>query len=170
MLAHAISDADATGICGSGLIDAVACGLSLGQIETTGRLDGDALSLTPAVALTQKDIREVQLAIGAIRAATAALLDKAGLAPSDLDAIYLAGGFGQFIDPASAIRIGLLPEVDLSRIVTAGNTSLAGAVALAASAQARIDSEQLADQVQHIELGTDLNFQMAFAEAMIFPE
>lgn len=160
----------ATGICGSGLIDAIACGLTLGQIDTTGRLDGESLALTPAVALTQKDIREVQLAVGAIRAATAALLEKAGLAPSDLETVYLAGGFGQFIDPASAIRIGLLPDVPLDRIVAAGNTSLAGAVALAASVPQRALCELLAKHIQHVELGSNLNFQMAFAEAMIFPE
>ncbi len=167
---HSLGEpAPATGICGSGLIDAMACGLGLGQIDTTGRLDGETLALTPAVALTQKDIREVQLAVGAIRAATGALLGKASLAPGDLETVYLAGGFGQFIDPASAIRIGLLPEVDLDRVVAAGNTSLAGAVALAASATAREESETLAERVQHVELGNDMNFQMAFAEAMIFP-
>ncbi len=124
----------------------------------------------PPVRLTQRDIREVQLGSGAIRAGITVLLRKAGLAVSDLRTVLVAGGFGSFIRRSSAQRIGLLPpEIDHQRIRYVGNVSLAGAKAALLSTEARRQSEELARRVTHVDLSTAEGFHEAFAEAMLFP-
>jgi len=124
----------------------------------------------PRVALTQRDVREMQLAAGAIRAGISILLRQAGLASGDLECIFLAGGFGSFIRRSNAQRIGLLPGgIDHSRIHYVGNTSLNGAKWALLSTEARSRAEQLARQTRHVELSQDPQFQNEFAEAMIFP-
>jgi uncharacterized 2Fe-2S/4Fe-4S cluster protein (DUF4445 family) len=124
----------------------------------------------PEVAITQKDIRELQLATGALRAGVGILLAQAGLDASDLGAVLIAGGFGSFIRRANAQRIGLIPEaVPSERIRYVGNVSLQGAKWTLISAAARAEAQRLAREVTHVELSNDPQFQMAFAEAMIFP-
>ena len=124
-----------------------------------------------SLSITQKDIRELQLGCGAIRAGVSILLKRAGLRPADLKTILIAGGFGGFIRRDKAQRIGLLPpEVDHQRIHYVGNVSLAGARWALLSLAARKHAEQLARRVRHVELAVDSDFQMEFAEAMIFPE
>jgi uncharacterized 2Fe-2S/4Fe-4S cluster protein (DUF4445 family) len=121
--------------------------------------------------LTQRDIRQLQLASGAIRAGIVILLRRAGLEPSDLKQVLIAGGFGNFIRRRNAQRIGLLPhEIDPKRIRYEGNTSLAGARLVAISGRARTLAEQLARRTEHVDLATDPGFHWAFADAMIFPE
>jgi uncharacterized 2Fe-2S/4Fe-4S cluster protein (DUF4445 family) len=121
--------------------------------------------------LTQRDFRELQLAAGAIRAGIAILLRRAGLQPGDLQEVYIAGGFGNFIRRNNAQRIGLLPhEIEHRRIRYRGNTSLAGARLAALSLQARRQAEEIARQTEHVDLSLDPEFQDAFADAMIFPE
>jgi uncharacterized 2Fe-2S/4Fe-4S cluster protein (DUF4445 family) len=123
------------------------------------------------IVLTQRDFRELQLATGAIRAGIVILLKRAGLQPSDLQEVYIAGGFGNFIRRNNAQRIGLLPyAIEHRRIRYVGNTSLAGARLAALSLQARRQAEQLARQTEHVDLSLDRDFQNAFADAMIFPE
>ena len=123
------------------------------------------------IALTQRDIRELQLATGAIRAGVKILLDRAELAASDLDQVLIAGGFGSFIRRSKAQRIGLLPgEVDHRRITYVGNASLNGAKWALLSTDIRRHAEQVARHTHHVQLSEDMNFQMEFAEAMIFPE
>ena len=91
--------------------------------------------------------------------------------PSDLQEVYIAGGFGNFIRRNNAQRIGLLPhEIEHRRIRYRGNTSLAGARLAALSLQARRQAEELARQTEHVDLSLDPAFQNAFADAMIFPE
>jgi uncharacterized 2Fe-2S/4Fe-4S cluster protein (DUF4445 family) len=122
------------------------------------------------IVLTQRDVRELQLASGAIRAGMTILLRRAGLEPADLDAILVAGGFGNFIRRSNAQRIGLLPpELPRQRIRFHGNTSLAGARLLALSQEARRRAEELARRTEHVDLSADPDFRWAFAEAMIFP-
>lgn len=124
----------------------------------------------PPVFLTQRDVREVQLGSGAIRAGIAMLLQKAGLAAGDLQSVLIAGGFGNFIRRSSAQRIGLLPTgIDHQRIRYVGNVSLAGARVALLSTEARRHGEELARQTQHVELSISGDFQAAFAEAMLFP-
>ncbi len=122
------------------------------------------------IVLTQKDIREVQLGSGAIRAGISILLKQAGIGVSDLKSVLLAGGFGNFIRRSHAQRIGLLPEgIDHERIVYVGNASLSGAKWALLSVDARKRVEDLARQTQHIDLSRDPDFQTAFADAMLFP-
>lgn len=123
------------------------------------------------IVLTQRDIRELQLASGAIRAGIAILLRRAGLKPKDLELVLIGGGFGNFIRRGNAQRIGLLPvEIERRRIRYMGNTSLAGARLAALSGQARRAAEELARRAEHVDLSTDTDFSREFAEAMIFPE
>ncbi|MCD4727147.1 MAG: ASKHA domain-containing protein [Pirellulales bacterium] len=123
------------------------------------------------IVLTQRDIRELQLAAGAIRAGIAILLRRAGLEPKDLELVLIGGGFGNFIRRGNAQRIGLLPtEIERHCIRYMGNTSLAGARLAALSGQARCAAEELARRAEHVDLSTDTDFSREFAEAMIFPE
>jgi uncharacterized 2Fe-2S/4Fe-4S cluster protein (DUF4445 family) len=188
------------GICGSGLIDLAAELLDHGVITPEGRVrvpdelpqdalpdvrrrvvahDGQVSFLVAEAAetgtgkpivLTQRDVRQLQLASGAIRAGVVLLLRRAGLETSQLEHVFVAGGFGNFIRRSRAQRIGLLPSgIPRERIRYQGNTSLAGARLVAVSRSARHKAETLAHQTEHIDLSTDPGFQWAFADAMIFP-
>ena len=122
------------------------------------------------VTINQRDLRELQLATGAIRAGVKILLDQAGLAATDLASVLIAGGFGSFIRRSNAQRIGLLPtHISRERIHYVGNASLNGARWALVSMPARQRSEAVCRQAEHVELSQDMNFQMEFAEAMIFP-
>ena len=122
------------------------------------------------VVLTQRDIRELQLAVGAIRAGVKIMLKKAGVETKDINRVLIAGGFGSFIRRTNAQTIGLLPtEIDHEKINYVGNASLAGAKWALLSSNARRRAEELARKTKHIELSLDTNFQMEFADAMIFP-
>lgn len=124
-----------------------------------------------AITLTQRDVRELQLGCGAIRAGISILLRQAGLKASDLKSVLIAGGFGSFIRRNQAQRIGLIPqEIDHRRIHYVGNVSLAGARWVLLSVSARRHAEELARRTRHVELSVDMDFQMEFAEAMVFPE
>lgn len=109
-----VGDGAPRGLCGSGLIDAIAELVSAEIIDETGRLEADA-HLAPGVYLTQQDVREVQLAKGAIAAGIELLMREMGV--TEIDECYLAGGFGSAIDPQSALAIGLLPELLRGKIV-----------------------------------------------------
>ena len=124
-----------------------------------------------SLSLTQRDIRELQLGSGAIRAGVSMLLQKAGVKPEDLKTVLIAGGFGGFIRRDNAQRLGLLPpDVHHERIHYVGNVSLAGARWALLSLEARKHGEDLARRARHVELSVDGDFQTAFAEAMIFPD
>lgn len=182
-------------ICGSGLIDAVAVLAELGVIDATGRLmakqdvagrlsdalverltaiDGQpAFCLTggegpstPAVLLTQKDIREFQLAKGAILAGIRLLLGKVRIVEADLDRVLLAGAFGNYIRPSSAVRVGLLPNVPLERIHFVGNAAASGAQMLLLSDEARQRATTLAQRIEYVEIAHEKTFPDVFAEAM----
>jgi uncharacterized 2Fe-2S/4Fe-4S cluster protein (DUF4445 family) len=128
--------------------------------------DGDR-----TVAITQRDVRELQLATGAIRAGVRILLKRAGLDAGKLRRVLLAGGFGTFIRRSCAQRIGLLPAgVPHEAIQYVGNVSLSGARWALLSTEARAHGEQVARAVRRVDLSSDAAFQMEFAEAMIFPE
>ncbi len=159
------------GICGSGLVDAVAAGLGLGRIGPGGRLAEGAksLPLEPPVALTQGDVRELQLAKGAIAAGFRILLARAGAKTADVSRLYLAGAFGNYINRASARRIGLL-EFPLDVIRPAGNTALRGAkVALFETGGPDGAYDDLRRRVEHVPLAADPQFQDLYAGSMTFP-
>jgi len=123
------------------------------------------------VTVTQRDIREIQLAVGAIRAGIEILLHNTNTKATDLKKVFIAGGFGAFIRTANAQRIGLLPRrIDRSKISFVGNTSLGGAQWALLSIPAREKAEEIAKKVSHVQLSLDPNFQEEFVKAMIFPE
>jgi uncharacterized 2Fe-2S/4Fe-4S cluster protein (DUF4445 family) len=182
-------------ICGSGLIDAVAVLVDLGVVDATGRFadrrggTGDlsaaiasrileyegqpAVCLArsdrtsvPDILLTQRDIREVQLAKAAIRGGIRILMNRLGLTDADLDRILLAGAFGNYIRPASAIRIGLLPNVPLDRIQSIGNAAATGAEILLISEECRRRAARLARRIEYVEIAHEKDFNDIFAEAM----
>jgi uncharacterized 2Fe-2S/4Fe-4S cluster protein (DUF4445 family) len=171
-------------ICGSGLIDAVAIMLELGVIDSTGRftqhpavskIEGNPAFVlardnkgNPSVYLTQKDVREVQLAKAAIRAGICLLQNRLGITDDDIKHIFLAGAFGNYIRPKSAIIIGLLPEVTLDRIQSVGNAASSGAQMALVSAYWRKLAKELAGKIQYIEIAKDPLFQSTFAEAIPF--
>ncbi len=198
---NVIGDVPPLGLCGSALIDAAAELLRHGLLVPQGRLlwaDQLPSGVVPDLArrivayegrpafllageeetghgrpilLTQRDLRELQLAAGAIRAGIALLLQRAGLGPQDLDRVLVGGGFGNFIRRSNAQRIGLLPSgVEHCRIRYQGNTSLSGARLAAVSGRARKLADEIARRIEHVDLSRDPEFHAAFAEAMIFPE
>jgi uncharacterized 2Fe-2S/4Fe-4S cluster protein (DUF4445 family) len=120
----------------------------------------------PGVVLTQRDVREVQLAKAAIRAGIRILLDKLAMTDSDLDRVLLAGAFGNYIRPASAVRIGLLPNVPLDRIRSVGNAAAAGAQMLLISDECRDRAARLARRIQYLEIAHEEGFAERFADAM----
>jgi len=188
------------GICGTALIDLAAILLRVGVLDSTGRILGadelpdrvppafrkrlrpndghvdflivpEDLSATgDPILLFQRDVRELQLASGAIRAGVAILLRRAGLAPNDLEEVLLAGGFGNFVRRSNARRIGLLPDIPTERVRYVGNTSIMGAKSALLSRSARRRAEEIAARVEHVDLSLDPEFQMEFGMAMIFPE
>jgi len=158
---HVIGGGAPRGVCGSGLVDAVACGLELGMIGVNGRLTtaDKRLPLAGGLALTQGDIRELQLAKGAM-AAGLRMLAGGGVAK-----LSLAGAFGNYIRQASARTIGLLPE-DLP-VEPVGNSSLRGARTLLLAPSTRAGRlRKIADLSRHVELAADPDFQYLFAEMM----
>jgi uncharacterized 2Fe-2S/4Fe-4S cluster protein (DUF4445 family) len=166
MRATVIGDVEARGICGSGLVDAVAAGLKCGAILPSGRIsDGTKLFPVKApVVLYQADIRELQLAKAAIASGFRLLLKHLGASTSTIRSIYLAGAFGNYVQAESAIGIGLL-EVPIERIHASGNTALHGAKMMLLSA-----GKPALPKIEHISLAADPGFQDEFASCIAFPE
>ena len=167
---HVIGDGPAEGLCGSGLLDLVAVLLEQGTVDETGRLAGGAYQLCDGVTLTQKDVRELQLAKGAIRAGMMLLAETAGIAVEEIRTVYLAGAFGTYLTPASACRIGMIPPALEERIVPIGNAAGEGAK-LCAVSRAEFDySQRLAGSTEFLELASLPEFQDRFVDAMGFSE
>jgi uncharacterized 2Fe-2S/4Fe-4S cluster protein (DUF4445 family) len=156
---------DPIGICGSGVIDAVAVGLETGAINAKGRIvtGSRRFPLANGIELVQADIRELQLAKGAIAAGLHILLRQWGASADDLRTLYLSGAFGNDVRPRSAIRIGLL-EVPPDRVVVSGNTALHGTKMLLCADEA----PRLA-AIDHVMLAADGRFEEAFVAKMSFP-
>jgi len=150
------------------LVDAVACALELQWVLPGGRLAGGepSLMLCDPVKLSQTDIRELQLAKGAIAAGIRLLLHELTLQDSEIERVHLAGAFGNYIDTASARRIGLLPFT-LDQIHPAGNTALLGAKMALYVDPAEFDA--LARRIVHVSLSGLQGFQDAYVEEMVFP-
>jgi len=167
---HTIGEADAVGVCGSGLIDAVAASLELELIDETGAMDDDEIELAPGVALQPKDIRAVQLAKAAIAAGIETLLETANVSPDEVSTLFIAGGFGNHLDVNSAARIGLIPEELSSRVKAIGNASLAGASRLLLDQNAMRTAQEIAEKSQHVNLGGNPKFNEHYIDQMLFPE
>ena len=164
-----IGDGAPCGLCGSGLVDAVAAGLELGVIAASGRFahGENSWTLSPPVALTQNDIRELQLAKAAIAAGIKLLMQRRGA--TELTRLYLAGAFGNYIDRSSAQGIGLI-DFPPERVEAAGNTALLGAKLALFSLDAEDGSYAgIRRRIEHVALNADPKFQDVFVEELAFP-
>jgi uncharacterized 2Fe-2S/4Fe-4S cluster protein (DUF4445 family) len=167
---HVLGKTAPRGICGSGLVDAIAAGLELGAIGRSGRLSkSQSLELAAPVSLTQRDIRELQLAKGALAAGVRLLLDYWGASREQIGQVFLAGAFGNYINQSNARRIGLF-KFPSESVVPAGNTALLGAkLALFDLAETDMSYPNLIARTTHVSLSELPGFQDVYAEEMIFP-
>jgi len=167
-----IGGGKALGICGSGLIDAIAVGLQMGLINKRGRIQNDdhIFRLTEDIYLTQDDIRQVQLAKAAIYAGIILMAKQLGLEIVRIQKIQLAGAFGTYLNPQNACRIGLLPEELLERIEPIGNAAGSGAKILACNRELLTLTQELTKRIKFLELAGLPEFSRTFAKAMNFRE
>ena len=192
---HVIGDAPAMGICGSGLIDGIAKMLSAGVLDDSGLLnfktkdalpkaladrfieeDGRQFVLAWAdqsgkgenVTLTQQDVRQLQLAKGAILAGIMMLMSVNGVSKDDLSELLLAGAFGNYINKESAVHMRLLPDMPLEKITYVGNAAALGAQMALLSETERSRAADLARRIRHVSLGMHPEFQGIFVDAMSF--
>jgi len=200
VLLNVIGNTKPTGICGTAVIDAVAEMLRHGLLESTGRIlpadeapasvpdklrqrlvthdsetnfllaSAEDTATREALFLWQKDVRELQLAVGAIRAGIHILLRRAGIRADDLEAILLAGAFGNFIRRNNARRIGLLPQIPCERVRFIGNAASLGAKMVLLAEEEREYAEHLRCKSRHVDLSLDPAFHEEFVSAMMFPE
>jgi uncharacterized 2Fe-2S/4Fe-4S cluster protein (DUF4445 family) len=195
-----IGDVEPLGLCGSGLVDVVAELVQLKLIDSTGRFVTDevAAQLAPGVAqrltqledqrvfvvhwigevgdvansifLSQRDVRELQFAKASIATGWRILLEDAGLKVEDLQQVLLAGSFGSYLSPASAVRLGLVPKLPLLRIVSAGNVAGEGAKMALLSLRERAGAMALLEEVEYVELSDRSDFNDQFVDQLAFPE
>lgn len=173
-----IGDADehgaATGICGSGLLDLLACLRRKEVVDECGGFTDDEHKVFSfgggLPSLTQADVRNLQLAKGAIAAGVDILCRKAGVRYEEIARLYLAGGFGSTLLPESALDIGLLPVELAGKIEVAGNSALDGTILLALHPELESSVATLRERITVVELAAEPGFQDAFADAMLFPE
>ena len=172
VLFHTVDDAPAIGLCGSGRLDLVAVLLELNIIDESGKLTcGERYTLPGTdVFLTQKDIREVQLAKAAIRAGIELLCSHLGVRTGDIQQVLLAGAFGNYLAPVSACRIGMIPVQLLGRIRGIGNAAGDGAQRCALSRAEFERSKRLAAETEFLELASKPDFQDRFVDALSFEE
>lgn len=191
-----IGGCEPQGICGSGLIDAIAQMLKRGVIAKSGKLlsaedaerkgmpanfrerlvktaEGKAFILVSKargedIVITQQDIREVQLAKGAILAGIRLMLAEMGKEPDDIQSLIIAGAFGNYIDKESAMAIGLFPKLDIGKIFCVGNAAGVGVSMVLAGEQELEKAQQLPQKIIHIELAAKENFQNIYSMAMSF--
>ena len=180
---HVIGEGKAIGICGSGLIDAVAAMKRAGILNRRGRIqtgenlpdfagrigekDGERIfALTEDVYLTQQDIREVQMAKGAIAAGIELMAEELGIQTEEIDQVLLAGAFGSFLNADSACDIGLLPACLCGRISVIGNAAGSGAKMLACDQKELAYTDRLLERIEFLELASLPGFQRCFAKNM----
>jgi uncharacterized 2Fe-2S/4Fe-4S cluster protein (DUF4445 family) len=193
-----IGDVEPRGLCGSGLVDAVAEMSRVGLLDSSGRFvpDADAPGIAPALAdrltkigeervfllhrptpdtepsecvyLSQRDVRELQFAKAAISTGWTLLLEQLGLEHRDVQQVLLAGSFGSYLSPASAVRIGLVPKLPVLRIVAAGNVAGEGAKMALLSVRERVGAAALLEEVTYVELSDRPDFNDKFVEQLAF--
>jgi uncharacterized 2Fe-2S/4Fe-4S cluster protein (DUF4445 family) len=165
-----IGGGEAKSICGSGVLDAVAEALRAGKVDASGRITGcERLEVSQGhkpVYLSQADLREVQLAKGAIAAAIRVLLAEWGAGASDVERAHVTGRFGASMDPVSAARIGMLPSVQLERIRRHGNLALLGAVRAMLDPGLFATAERLAANCREVMLSSHPEFEQSFIASM----
>jgi uncharacterized 2Fe-2S/4Fe-4S cluster protein (DUF4445 family) len=194
---HTIGEAPAQGICGSGIIDAIAALLEAGIIDWTGLIDVERRDRLPSalrervvmrgeerlvilaargeagavqeIVLSQEDVRQVQLCKGAIASGIAMLQHVAGVRDDQVTELMLAGGFGNYLGIRSALRIGLIPALPEGRIRYVGNAAALGAQLALVSETERARAETIATSIEHVSLAAHPDFQDIFVECMNFP-
>jgi len=192
-----IGDAEPQGLCGSGLVDAVTGLVRVGLLDSSGRFvsEDSAREVAPGLAgrltrigqervfvlhwrgaaaedgiyLSQRDVRELQFAKAAIATGWQVLLEEAGLEAADVKQVLLAGSFGSYLSPASAIRIGLVPKVPVMRVVSAGNVAGEGAKMALLSLRERAGALALLEEVRYVELSDHAGFNDRFVGQLPFP-
>ena len=193
-----IGDVEPMGLCGSGLVDAVAELVKVGLLDGSGRFIPDEVAPTVApaladrltkigdervfvlhrphpdadpadcVVLSQRDVRELQFAKAAISTGWSLLLDELDLEPRDVQQVLMAGSFGTYLSPASAIRIGLVPKLPVLRIVSAGNVAGEGAKMALLSLRERAGATALTKEVAYVELSDRTDFNDRFVDQLAF--
>ena len=197
-----IGDVPPVGLCGSGLVDAVAELVRVGLLDKSGRFVADEVAaellptlashlvtlgkerifvlhwngepgivddITDVVCLTQRDVRELQFAKAAISTGWRLLLEELGVKEEDVAQVLLAGSFGTYLSPASAIRIGLVPKLPVLRIVSAGNVAGEGAKMALLSKPERAGANALLEEVEYVELSDRSDFNDRFVDELAFP-
>jgi uncharacterized 2Fe-2S/4Fe-4S cluster protein (DUF4445 family) len=194
-----IGDVAPVGLCGSGLVDAVAALVQAKLLDASGRLldaetaartrpelaerltkvgqervfvlhwAGTPGDLAGAIYLSQRDVRELQFAKAAIATGWRLLIEEVGLAAADIQQVLLAGSFGSYLAPASAVRIGLVPDIPTLRIVSAGNVAGEGAKMALLSVRERAAARALLEEVQYVELSDRPDFNDRFVDQLSFP-
>ena len=193
-------DIEPVGLCGSGLVDAVAELVRAGLLEPSGRFvsEEQAASLSPglarrlvvrpdgerifvlhwageegdadaAVYLSQRDVRELQFGKAAIATGWKLLVEELGIDERDIQQVLLAGSFGSYLSPASAIRIGLVPKLPRTRIISAGNVAGEGAKMALLSLQERHAAQAMVDEIDYVELSDRPDFNDRFVDLLAFP-
>lgn len=181
IITHTIGDATPVGICGSGLVQLTAMLLRLGMIDETGAwtdsecvlnkyLKGDRLYLNDDIYLSQKDIRQLQLAKSALRSGIETLLVENGVSIDEVSSMYVAGGVGYYMDLDSASEIGLLPPSLQKVAKVVGNTSLAGNIACVLSSEDREKVANISRQIEVIDLSFSTTFVDKYVSNMYFSE
>ena len=195
-----IGDCEPVGLCGSGLVDAVASLVAVGLLDRSGRFvpDDAAAQIAPGLAgrltmlgdervfvlhwrgepgdvadsifLTQRDVRELQFAKAAIASGWNVLLEEARLTAADVQQVLLAGSFGSYLSPASAIKLGLVPKIGVMRVVSAGNVAGEGAKMALLSVRERAAALALLEEVRYVELSDRADFNDSFVEQLQFPQ
>ena len=160
------------GLCGTGLLDVLALGVRHGLIEKRGKISGPekVLRLGDSLSLTQQDVRELQLALAAVKSGVRMMLREFKIPAKRLDGVCVAGAFGASLDIGNCRTLGLLSEVPAERIRFVGNTALAGARKLLLSAPQRAAAEALAAKVTHLSLASRPDFQDEFVKSLEFAE
>jgi uncharacterized 2Fe-2S/4Fe-4S cluster protein (DUF4445 family) len=176
-----IGGGEPVGICGSGILDAVAELRTSGLLNARGRMkkDGPGIHLDEegvpyirlaegkrAITLSQKDVDQILLAKGAIRAGIDVLMDEMGVKDGDLEEIVIAGAFGSYMLPEQAVRLGMLPKIPLECVRAVGNAAGAGARMMLISKEARTNAEALAGRIEYLELTVYPDFPMFFAQGI----
>ena len=179
-------DDTVTGVCGSGIIEAVAEMFLAGIVAADGLIDGTHAAPggrvastdgrvysyrlwdgSPALTVTQNDVRAIQLAKAALYAGARLLMDRAGI--DSVDRIVFAGAFGSHIDPRYAMILGLIPDCDIARVQSAGNAAGTGARIALLNRQARQEVEALTRRIEKVETAIEPAFQAHFVDAIAFP-
>ena len=194
-----IGDVEPVGMCGSGLVDAVAELVKIGLLDSSGKLitNDEATTTHPALAnrlieldgqrafvlawtgtpgdtnqaiyLSQRDVRELQFAKAAIATGWKLMIEELGIQETDIQQVLLAGSFGSYLSAASAIRIGLVPKLPIPRIISAGNVAGEGAKMAILSIQERHAGSALINEIEYVELSDRTDFNDRFIEQLAFP-